>query len=55
MLQVVFGEEVARKLKDVPLSNDVIASRINKMSDDVPSQIITGINSSPIRVSLQLG
>ena len=50
MSQVDLGEAAARKLKDVSLSNDVIASRINEISDEVLAQVITAMNSRPIEL-----
>ena len=49
-----FGTEAAKKMKNVPLSNDVIAGRVADMSCDILDQIVQEIKNSPIRISLQL-
>lgn len=54
MVELVLGTEAAKKMKDVPLSNDVIAGRVADMSCDILDQIVQEIKDSPIRISLQL-
>ena len=54
MVELVLGTEAAKKMKDVPLSNDVIGGRVADMSCDILDQIVQEIKDSPIRISLQL-
>ncbi|XP_076031940.1 protein FAM200C-like [Oratosquilla oratoria] len=51
---LVLGTEAAKKIKDVPLSNDVIALRVADMSCDILDQIVQEIKDGPIRISLKL-
>ena len=44
------GTEAAKKMKGVPLSNDVIADGIAEMSCDILNQIFQEIKDSPIRI-----
>ena len=50
MVELVLGIEAAKKMKDVPLSNDVIADEIADMSCDILDQIVQEIKDSPIRI-----
>ena len=54
MAKTVLGTEAETKLSLVPLSNDIIGSRIRDMSEDILQQVIADIKSTPIKVSLQL-
>ncbi|XP_068206220.1 protein FAM200C-like [Palaemon carinicauda] len=54
MAKIVLGTEAEKKLKQIPLSNDIIHSRIHDMSQDVLQQVITDLKASPFRVSIQL-
>ena len=54
MAKTVLGTEAEKKLRQVPLSNDIICSRIRDMSKDILQQVIADIKASPIKVSLQL-
>lgn len=54
MAEIVLGKEAKKKMEEVPLSNDVVQSRICDMSDDVLNQVVSAVKASPIRVSLQL-
>ena len=46
--------EAEKKLSQVPLSNDIITSRIRDMSEVIFHQIIADLKASSIKVSLQL-
>ena len=46
MVELILGTEAAKKIKDVPLFNDVIAD----MSCDILDQIVQKIKDSPIRI-----
>ena len=50
MVELVLGTETAKKMKDIPLSNDVIADGIADMSCDMLDQIVQEIKDSPIRI-----
>ncbi|GLV38082.1 hypothetical protein CBL_10049 [Carabus blaptoides fortunei] len=52
--KIVFGSEAYNKVKQIPLSNDVIRSRIKDMSEDILQQIVEDIKNSPVKVSIQL-
>ncbi|XP_076042078.1 protein FAM200C-like [Oratosquilla oratoria] len=54
IVELVLGTEASKKIKDVPLSNDVIAGRVDDMSCNILDQIVQEIKDSPIRISLQL-
>ncbi|XP_068240038.1 protein FAM200C-like [Palaemon carinicauda] len=41
MVQLILGTEAAKKMKDVPLSNNVIGGRVEDMSVDILDQITT--------------
>ena len=50
MVELVLGIEAAKKMKDVSLSNDVIADGIADMSCGILDQIVQEIKDSPIRI-----
>ena len=50
MVELVLGTEAAKKMKNVPLSNDVTADGIANMSCDILDQIVQKIKDSPIRI-----
>ena len=50
MLELVLGNEAAKKMKDVPMSNDVIADGIADMSCEILDPIVQEIKDSPIRI-----
>ncbi|XP_068235605.1 protein FAM200C-like [Palaemon carinicauda] len=54
MVQLFLGTEAAKKMKDVPLSNNVIGGRVEDMSCDILDQIVEEIQASPTRIGLQL-
>ena len=54
MVELVLGAVAAKKIKEVPLSNDVIAGRVADMSCNILEQVVQEIKGSPIRFSLQL-
>ena len=49
MVELALGTEAAKKMKDVPISNDVIADGIADMSCEILDPIIQEIKDSPIR------
>ena len=54
MVELVLGAVAAKKIKEVPLSNDVITGRVADMSCNILEQVVQEIKDSPIRFSLQL-
>ena len=51
MVELVLGTEAAKKMKDVPLPNDVIAASVADMNCDILDQIVQEIKDSPICIS----
>ena len=49
MVELILGAE-AKKMKDVPLSNNVIVDGIADMNCDILDQIVQEIKDSPIRI-----
>lgn len=52
--QIVLGPDAQKKLQQVPLSDDVIHSRIDEMSQDILQQVLEDIKASPLKVGIQL-
>ena len=52
--KIITRVEAEKKLSLVPLSNDIISSRIRDISEDILQQVIADVKASPIKVSLQL-
>ena len=48
MIELVLGTEAAKKMKDVPLFNDVIAGRVAEISCDILDQTVQKIKDSPL-------
>ena len=40
-----------KNINQVPLSNDVVTSRMAEMSCDIVNQVVTAIKESPVRIS----
>ena len=49
--EIIFGKEAVKKTKQVPLSNDVVTSRIAEISCDIVDQVGEAIKESPVRIS----
>lgn len=54
IVELVCGKDQRKKIEAVPLSNDVIRSRIVEMSSNVLKQVIEELNSSLFPFSMQL-
>ena len=54
MVNIVLGKEVEKKLQQVPLSKDIIRSRIDYMSQNILQQLVTDLVATPVRFSIQL-
>ena len=54
MASIVLGKEAKQKLQKVPLSDNVILSRISDMCNDILNQVIIDIKNSPTKISIQL-
>lgn len=52
--KILSGSEVYNKVKQIPLSNDVIRSKIQDISVVILLQIVEDNNNSPLKVSVQL-
>ncbi|CAH2102489.1 unnamed protein product [Euphydryas editha] len=46
-VEELLGQEAQKKIREIPLSNDTVKSRIKKMSNDVEEQVIENIKRSP--------
>ena len=54
MASIVLRKEAKQKLALVPLSDNVISSRISDMSNDILNQVIIDIKNNPTKISIQL-
>ena len=48
MAQLMLGEASAKKLQQVPLSNDTVKRRIARMSSNIKEQVVEEIKASPM-------
>uniref|UniRef100_K7F692 DUF4371 domain-containing protein n=1 Tax=Pelodiscus sinensis TaxID=13735 RepID=K7F692_PELSI len=48
MMRLVLGEEAARKLNDISVSNDTLSRRINELSQNISEQVVDEIKTSPL-------
>ena len=53
MASIVLGKETKQKLQ-VPLSDNVISSRISDKSNDILNHVIIDIKNSPTKILIQL-
>ena len=52
--EIILGKEAMKKTKRVPLSNDVVTSRIAEISCNIVDKVVTPVKESSVRISLQL-
>ena len=53
MCREMIGEDAAKKLLTVPLSNDTVSRRISEMASDIHNQVLERMKSIPF-FSIQL-
>ena len=46
--EITLGKKGMKKIKQVPLSNDVITSRTAEITCDIVDQVVTAIKESPV-------
>ena len=54
LVKIMLRKEAENKLSLVPISNDVVKSRINDICEDILSQVVADSNASPTKFSIQL-
>ena len=54
MANTMLGKAPENKLSQIPLSNDTISNRTDKISDYTLAQIVSDLISSPAKFSFQL-
>ena len=54
LAKIMLGKEAENKLFLAPLSNDVVKSRINDISEDIFSQVVADSKASPTKFSIEL-
>ena len=52
--KIILENKIQKKLELVPISNNVIESRISNLSSDILGKVIADIKSSSLKISLQL-
>ena len=54
MTEIVCGSNLRRKLEGIPMSNNVVKSRIDDISENILKQVMEELATSPFPLSLQL-
>ena len=54
MTEIVCGSDQRRKLEGIPMSNNVVKSRIDDISENILEQVVEELATSPFPFSLQL-
>ena len=52
MVRLVVGEDAARKLDDISVSNDTVSRRINEISLNIKEQVVDEIKKSLFAIQL---
>ena len=53
MAQILHGQNEAKRIDSVPLSDDTVNNRIPDIANNILSQLIAQIQDNPCRISLQ--
>ena len=54
MANIMLGKAAENKLSQIPLSNDTVSNRIDKMNNDILDEMVSDLILSPAKFSLQL-
>ena len=54
LANIMLGKEAENKLFVVPLSNDIVRSRINDIGEDILGQVVANSKASPTKFSIKL-
>uniref|UniRef100_A0A8C4TCW7 Uncharacterized protein n=1 Tax=Erpetoichthys calabaricus TaxID=27687 RepID=A0A8C4TCW7_ERPCA len=54
IVKTILGAEAARKVQQIPLSNNVIRSRVDDIGADILDQVVSDIKVSSVKISIQL-
>ena len=51
MVKIAMGDDAEKKLQQIPLSNNVISTRISDISEDILGQVVLCLKASPVKIS----